>query len=68
MTFFNVYIVVSPDNIHFGEQFSIFKYIKKVINVGQWGFIFDSEGIDFSIILDKAVTSIFFAMKKQGLA
>ena len=34
MAFFNVYVVESPDNIHFGEQFPIFQYIKKVINVG----------------------------------
>ena len=34
MTFFNAYVVVSPDNIYFGEQLPIFQYIKKIIDAG----------------------------------
>ena len=41
MAFLNTYVVVSPDNVHLGEQFSIFEHIEKIIDAGQWGFIFD---------------------------
>ena len=58
MAFLNAYVVVSPDNIHFGEQLSIFQDIKEIINMGQWSFILDCKSVDFLIILDKAATAI----------
>ena len=58
MAFLNAYIVVSPDNVRFGEQLSIFQDIEEIINMGERSFILDCKSVDFSIILDKAVTAI----------
>ena len=66
MSFLNVYIVVSPDNVHFGEQLPIFEHIKEIINAGQWGFILDGKSIDFLIILDEATTAILFCNEETG--
>jgi hypothetical protein len=66
VTFLDSYIVVSPDNVHFGIVAAFDERINHVIDAGKGGFVFDRMAVYFSIILDQSLSSIFFGNEETG--
>ena len=59
ITFFYLYVVVSPDQVQFVEVFCIFEFVDYFIDQGQWHFILDCVLIQLSIVLYQSQCSIF---------
>jgi hypothetical protein len=66
MPFFDLYVVVSPDNVHFGVVTAFDEGIDHVINVGKGGFVFDCMAVYLPIILDQSLSSIFLGDEEAG--
>ena len=59
ITFFYLYVIVSPDQVQFVEGFCIFEFVNYFINQGQWHFVLDCVLIQPSIVLYQSQCSIF---------
>jgi hypothetical protein len=66
MSFLDSYVVVSPDNVHFGIVATFDEGIDHVINAGKGGFVFDHMAVYFSIILDQLSSSILLGNEEAG--
>jgi hypothetical protein len=66
VTFLDSYIVVSPDNVHFGIVAAFDKGINHVVDAGKGGFVFDHMAVYFSIVLDQLSSSIFLGNEEAG--
>jgi hypothetical protein len=66
MTFLDLYIVVSPDNVHFSIVAAFDKGIDHVVDVGKGGFVFDRMAVYFSIVLDQPSSSVFLGNEEAG--
>jgi hypothetical protein len=66
VTFLDSYIVVSPNDVHFGIVAAFDKGIDHVINAGEGGFVFDCMAAYFSIVLDQPSSSVFLGNEEAG--
>jgi hypothetical protein len=66
VAFLDSYIVVSPDNVHFGIVAAFDEGIDHVIDVGKGGFVFDRMAVYFSIVLDQPSSSVLLGNEEAG--
>jgi hypothetical protein len=66
MTFLDLYVVVSLDNVHFGIVAAFDEGIDHVIDAGKGGFVFDHMAVYFSIVLDQSSSSILLGNEETG--
>jgi hypothetical protein len=66
MAFLDSYVVIAPDNVHFGIVAAFDEGINYVIDAGKGGFVFDRMAVYFSIILDQSLSSILFGNEETG--
>jgi hypothetical protein len=66
VTFLDLYVVVSPDNVHFGIIAAFDEGVNHVINAGKGGFVFNCMVVDFPIILDQPSSSILLGNEEAG--
>jgi hypothetical protein len=66
VTFLDLYVVVSLDNVHFGIVVTFDEGIDHVVNAGKEGFVFDRMAVYFSIILDQPSSSVLLGNEEAG--
>ena len=66
VTFLDVNVVVTPTNIHLGEDFCGRQHINQFSNEGEGITVFDHSVIEFVIILCGTELSVFLFDKEEG--
>ena len=51
VSFFDLYIVISPPNVQFGEYMGPCETVCKVCNEGEWVLILDRIGVKVAVLL-----------------
>jgi hypothetical protein len=65
VSFLDLYVVVSPSDVHLRKILCLLEFIKKVWNPGKGVSISDCSFVEFSIVLTWAKRSIFLCDKEK---
>ena len=66
VTIFDLYVVVSPPNVEFGEDFGVLQLVYKVRDEGKGVSVANGVFIDIAVVLAGAESTIFLFDEKEG--